>query len=92
MTFAPDPEIFEELVYDYDTLAKEAKGAELSQQGTYLRLTDEREKNEETGEFKSATFHSEGGLNEFVKFIDQSRSSLIDEPIHVIGKGRKCRG
>ena len=86
VTFAPDPEIFEELVYDYDTLAKRLRELSYLNKGLTLRLTDEREKNEETGEFKSATFHSEGGLNEFVKFIDQSRSSLIDEPIHVIGK------
>ena len=86
VTFAPDPEIFEELVYDYYTLAKRLRELSYLNKGLTLRLTDEREKNEETGEFKSATFHSEGGLNEFVKFIDQSRSSLIDEPIHVIGK------
>ena len=86
VTFAPDPEIFEELVYDDDTLAKRLSELSYLNKGLTLRLTDEREKNEETGEFKSATFHSEGGLNEFVKFIDQSRSSLIDEPIHVIGK------
>lgn len=86
VTFAPDPEIFEELVYDYDTLAKRLRELSYLNKGLTLRLTDEREKNEETGDFKSATFHSEGGLNEFVKFIDQSRSSLIDEPIHVIGK------
>jgi DNA gyrase subunit B len=86
VTFAPDPEIFEELVYDYDTLAKRLRELSYLNKGLTLRLTDEREKNEETGAFKCATFHSEGGLKEFVKFIDQSRSSLIDEPIHVIGK------
>lgn len=86
VTFAPDPEIFEELVYDYDTLAKRLRELSYLNKGLTLRLTDEREKNEETGTYKTSSFHSEGGLNEFVKFVDQSRTSLIEEPIHVIGK------
>ncbi len=86
VTFSPDPEIFEELVYDYDTLAKRLRELSYLNKGLTLRLTDEREKNEETGAYKTSSFHSEGGLKEFVKFIDQSRTSLIEEPIHVIGK------
>ena len=86
VTFTPDSEIFEELVYDYDTLAKRLRELSYLNKGLTLRLTDERDKDEESGEYKSSVFHSEGGLKEFVKFIDQSRTSLLETPIHVTGK------
>lgn len=86
VTFTPDSEIFEELVYDYDTLAKRLRELSYLNKGLTLRLTDERDKDEDSGEYKSSVFHSEGGLKEFVKFIDQSRTSLLDAPIHVTGK------
>ena len=86
VTFTPDSEIFEELVYDYDTLAKRLRELSYLNKGLTLRLTDERDKDEDSGEYKSSVFHSEGGLKEFVKFIDQSRTSLLETPIHVTGK------
>ena len=86
VTFTPDSEIFEELVYDYDTLAKRLRELSYLNKGLTLRLTDERDKDEDSGEFRSSVFHSEGGLKEFVKFIDQSRTSLLESPIHVMGK------
>ena len=86
VTFTPDSEIFEQLVYDYDTLAKRLRELSYLNKGLTLRLTDERDKDEDSGEYKSSVFHSEGGLKEFVKFIDQSRTSLLETPIHVTGK------
>lgn len=52
--------------------------------GIHLDIVDEREK-DETGEFKHSHFHSEGGLVEFVKFLDSTREPLIPTPIWVEG-------
>ena len=48
-----------------------------------LTLTDEREK--EDGKFKTEEFYSNGGLREFVLYLDESRQKLIENPIHVMG-------
>jgi DNA gyrase subunit B len=53
--------------------------------GMTLTLVDEREK-EDDGSFRSETFHSEGGLAEFVRFLDESRTPLIEKPIYATGK------
>ena len=84
ITFLPDPTIFEELVYDYKVLAARLKELSYLNSGLKLTLTDEREIEE--GKPKYEEFYSEGGLKEFVVYLDESRTSLIDEPIHVIGK------
>ncbi len=84
ITFYPDPSIFESLVYNYTTLANRMKELSYLNSGLKLKLTDERVKVD--GEFKSEDFYSEGGLKEFVKYLDESRTPIIDEPIHVIGK------
>ena len=85
ITFQPDPEIMESLVYKYDVLAGRMKELSYLNQGLTLTLTDEREKDEE-GNFKTESFHSEGGLIEFVQFLDEARTPLIGNPIHVTGK------
>ena len=84
ITFHPDPSIFESLVYSYATLANRMKELSYLNSGLKLKLTDERVKVD--GEFKGEDFYSEGGLKEFVKYLDESRTPIIDEPIHVIGK------
>lgn len=85
VTFKPDATIFEETVYSFNTLAGRIRELAYLNKGLKLTLTDERETNEE-GSFKNQSFYSEGGLREFVKFLDESRTPLIEEPIHVIGK------
>ena len=85
VTFAPDAEIFETLVYKFDVLALRLRELSYLNSGLKLSLTDEREKGEET-EFRREDFYSEGGLKEFVKFLDESRTPLISTPIHVMGK------
>ena len=82
--FTPDSEIFQETTeYKYDVLATRMKELSYLNSGLILTLTDERVK-EEDG-FKTERFFSEGGLKEFVKYLDQNRPPLISEPIHVIG-------
>ena len=75
--FQPDGSIFNELVYNYDTLAARLRELAFLNKGITITLTDERVK-EENGEFKSETFYSEGGLKEFVEFIDGNREGIVD--------------
>ncbi|MCJ0742761.1 DNA topoisomerase (ATP-hydrolyzing) subunit B [Pedobacter montanisoli] len=84
-TFQPDDEIFTQTIeYRYDTLASRLRELSFLNKGISLTLTDEREVNED-GSFLSETFKSEGGLKEFVQFLDGTRPSLIPEPIYVEG-------
>jgi DNA gyrase subunit B len=53
--------------------------------GIHITLTDEREK-DENGQFVTETFYSEGGLREFVKYLDSTREPLIKEPIYIEGQ------
>jgi len=75
--FQPDGSIFNELVYNYDTLAARLRELAFLNKGITITLTDERVK-EENGEFKGETFYSEGGLKEFVEFIDGNREGIMD--------------
>ncbi|CAM3627196.1 DNA topoisomerase (ATP-hydrolyzing) subunit B [Sphingobacterium prati] len=85
VTFHPDATIFTQTtVYNYDTLANRLRELAFLNKGVSLTLNDERETNEDGSE-KRETFHSEGGLKEFVKFLDGTRQALIPEPIYVEG-------
>jgi len=85
VTFHPDPEIFTmTTTYNYDTLANRLRELAFLNKGVRLTLIDEREKNED-GTTRSDEFYSEGGLREFVKFLDGTRQPLIPEPIYVEG-------
>ena len=83
--FKPDAEIFDTLVYSFDTLAQRMRELSYLNKGLHLTLIDEREKDEK-GEFLSETFYSEGGLVEFVIYLDETRTPIIDSPIYVTGK------
>ena len=85
VTFKPDGTIFENTVYSYDTLANRMRELAFLNKGIHLTLTDKRETNAE-GEFKSEVFHSETGLAEFVRYIDENREPLIEEVIHMEGE------
>ncbi|HMG15442.1 MAG TPA: ATP-binding protein, partial [Saprospiraceae bacterium] len=85
ITFRPDSTIFETLDYNYDTLEVRLKELSFLNKGLRLSLIDERVV-EEDGSFKRKDFFSTGGLAEFVEFLDESRTRLIEKPIHVIGK------
>ena len=80
--FQPDDTIFNELVYNYDTLANRLRELSYVNKGITIKLTDEREK-DENGNFKSETFFSEGGLKEFVEYIDGNRVGLMAQPIYI---------
>lgn len=82
VTFKPDGEIFEALEYKYDTLQTRLKELSFLNKGLELILIDERDKDPK-GKFRTERFFSEGGLVEYIQFLDESRQKIIDEPIHV---------
>ena len=84
-TFQPDGEIFTQtLEYKYDTLATRLRELAFLNKGIRLTLTDERFP-DDNGNFTTEEFYSEGGLKEFVKYLDGTRTPLIPEPIYVEG-------
>ncbi len=86
VTFQPDPEIFvESLEYNYHTLATRIKELSYLNKGLRLVFTDERQVDEK-GIVKTETFHSEGGLLEYVEYLDETRAKLIEKPIYILGK------
>ena len=86
ITFKPDSTIFETLEFKYETLAHRMRELSFLNSGLELRLIDERQK-DENGNPIEEIFLSEGGLREFVVFLDESRTKLLDgDPIFVDGK------
>jgi DNA gyrase subunit B len=84
--FYPDPEIFTQTTeYKFDTLAARLRELAYLNKGIRLRLTDERV-TLENGDLLSEEFYSQGGLKEFVKFLDGNRSPIIPEPIYIDGQ------
>lgn len=83
--FFPDPEIFELLEYNYDTLATRMRELAFLNKGITITLIDEREKDEK-GEVKKEVFHSTRGLAEFVEYLDGTRERLISSVISMEGE------
>ena len=82
ITFKPDTSIFTVSEYDYETLASRLRELAYLNKGVRLSITDLRTKNEQ-GDFPHDEFYSTEGLKEFVKFLDASRDSLIDNTIYI---------
>jgi DNA gyrase subunit B len=83
--FHPDPEIFTLTTeYKYDTLAARLRELAYLNKGIRLTLKDEREPDAD-GNYQTEEFYSEGGLREFVKYLDGTRQSILAEPIYVDG-------
>lgn len=82
VTFKPDEEIFIETVYHFDILQARLRELAFLNKGIHLSLTDKRRKDEE-GAFVKDDFFSEGGLLEFVEFIDENREKLLDSVIYL---------
>ncbi|MBP3966899.1 DNA topoisomerase (ATP-hydrolyzing) subunit B [Paenibacillus lignilyticus] len=77
--FKPDPEIFTEtLIYEYEVLQSRIRELAFLNKGIEIALLDER-----TG--ASNTYKYEGGINEFVKYLNRNREALHEQPIYVEG-------
>ncbi len=82
ITFLPDASIFTVTVYDYSTLANRLRDLAFLNAGITLTLTDRRVTDAE-GKHRSEVFHSENGLEEFVRYIDSNKTELIPHVIHL---------
>lgn len=82
VNFKPDPEIFTVLEYNYVTVSGRLRELSFLNPGIKIHLRDLREKDDK-GEPRADTFFSEGGLREFVQYMDSTREKLIAEPIFV---------
>ena len=81
VTFLPDKEIFEETVYDYDILKQRLREMAFLTKGLRIVLKDTREDQE-----KEKAFHYEGGIREFVTYLNRSKEALYPEIIYCEGQ------
>ena len=79
--FKPDPEMFEETVYDYDILHTRMREQAFLNGGLYISTEDKREGKEQKDEMCY-----EGGIREFVSFINQNKTPLHNDVIYMKGK------
>ena len=80
VTFLPDKEIFEETVYDFDTLKIRLRETAFLTKGLKITLRDDRE------EKKEKTFHYEGGIREFVEYLNRSNVPLYEQVFYCEGQ------
>ena len=81
VTFKPDPEIFDTDIYDYNILMTRVRELAFLNRGLRLTLRDDRDEEDTTGE----TFMYEGGISEYVRFINQGKTPIHDDIIHLEG-------
>ena len=77
ITFAPDGTIFDEVNYDYDILARRLRELAFLNGGIDITVTDERGEHD-----RSETFHYDGGIVEYVQYINKNKDVLHPEPIY----------
>lgn len=82
ISFKPDGSIFSVTEYDYSILATRLRDLAFLNSGITLKLTDMREI-DEAGNPKQETFFSQTGLDEFVRYIDGNKESLINDIVHL---------
>ena len=80
VTFLPDGEIFEETVFDYDTLKQRFREMAFLTKGLRIVLRDWREE-----ELHEHSFHYEGGIKEFVTYLNRSKTALYEQIIYCEG-------
>ena len=80
--FLPDDSIFTVSEYKYETVANRIRELSFLNKGIRLTLTDLRDL-DENGQPRTEEFHSEGGLTEFVTYLDSTRDQLIQTPIYM---------
>lgn len=78
--FAPDAEIFDETVYDYDTLRHRLRELSFLNRGITIILTDERPE-----EVRQETFYFEGGISSFVEHLNRNKEVINPEPVYFNG-------
>ena len=82
VTFKPDSTIFDTTIYDYETLKVRTRELAFLNKGLRLTLRDDRDDEDTTGEI----FHYEGGISEYVRFINQGKTPIHEDIIHLEGE------
>ena len=82
VTFKPDSEIFDTDIYDYQTLKVRIRELAFLNKGLSLNIRDDRDEEDTTGE----TFMYEGGISEYVRYINQEKTPLHNNIIHLSGE------
>ena len=82
VTFKPDPEIFDSDIYNYETLMVRIRELAFLNRGLAITIRDDRDMEDTTGE----TFLYEGGISEYVRFINQEKTAVHDAIIHLEGE------
>lgn len=85
VTFKPDTSIFTVTEYNYETLSSRLRELAFLNKGIRLTITDRRNKDDDGNDITDS-FFSEGGLMEFVTFLDETRERLIPDPIYMEGE------
>ena len=81
VTFSPDGSIFEDTVYDYDILRQRLREMAFLTKNLRIVLTDKR-----PGQERTETFHYEGGIKEFVQYLNKSKEALYENVIYCEGE------
>ena len=81
VTFLPDPEIFEDTVFDYDTLKQRFREMAFLTKGLRIILTDKRD---DAGD-RTDEFYYEGGIKEFVKYLNENKTALYENILYFEG-------
>ena len=81
VVFQPDAEIFEDVSYSFETLMTRMRELAFLNKGLYISIADNRE---EDG--RSEEFHYEGGIVEYVRWINENRTVVCDEPVYIEGE------
>ena len=84
VTFQPDPQIFDDVVYDFDTLKNRLREMAFLTKGLRIELYDDREDVPEGK--KSQVFHYEGGIKEFVTYLNDNKTPLYEKVMYFEGK------
>src|SRR5574344_752983 len=82
VTFKPDTNIFDTTIYDYATLKVRVRELAFLNRGLRLTLRDDRDEEDTTGE----TFMYEGGISEYVKYLNKGKTPIHDDIIHLEGE------
>ncbi len=84
--FYPDPEIFTQTVeFKFDIILERMRELAFLNPNITIHIVDEREEDDE-GNFMRQDFHYDGGVLDFVRYLDENRESLMDKPIYIKGE------
>ena len=81
VTFKPDADIFDTDIFDYETLKVRTRELAFLNKGLKITLRDDRDDEDTTGE----TFHYEGGISEYVKYLNKNKTPIQNDIIHLQG-------